>query len=322
MVERPAGLVRRIRHRVTAAEAGRSLGEVLAAALAPVVGREVPRSRLRAMIVAGAVRVDGRVVRVGARPLRRGQALEALARVGALRPPSEATDRPFELTSAAILYRDDWLVAVAKPAGLPTHATADRSRPNLAGHVERFLAGSEGRHAVAVHQRLDRDTSGVVLFATSAAANAGLARAFASREVEKVYLALTARPDPPPPPAFVVDAALAAGGPARRPVTVGAEGARPARTDVAVREWLPGALLVEARPRTGRRHQVRVHLAHAGLPILGDPLYGDARAAPRLMLHAARLVLAHPVKGGTLAIDCPPPPDFSALVTRLRAARR
>jgi 23S rRNA pseudouridine1911/1915/1917 synthase len=307
---------------VTGEEAGRSLAELLGAALAPVVGREVPRSRLRAMIVAGAVRVDGRVVRAGARPLRRGQTLEALARVRALRPPSESTDRPFELTPAAILYRDEWLVAVAKPAGLPTHPTADRSRPSLVGHVERYLAGRGGPHAVAVHQRLDRDTSGVVLFATAAAANAGLARAFASREVEKVYLALTARPDPPPPPAFAVDAALDEGGPARRPVRAVGEGARPARTEVVIREWLPGALLVEARPRTGRRHQVRVHLAHAGLPILGDALYGDAGAAPRLMLHAARLVLTHPVKGGVLAIECPLPPDFSALVSRLRAAGR
>jgi 23S rRNA pseudouridine1911/1915/1917 synthase len=311
-----------VRRRVTGAEAGRPLAEVLAAAVAPVIGREVPRSRLRAMIVAGAVRVDGRVVRSGARPLRAGQTVEAFARVDALRPPAEATDRPFELTPAAVLYRDEWLVAVAKPAGLPTHATADRSRPSLVAHVERFLAESGGPGAVAVHQRLDRDTSGVVLFASSPAANAGLARAFDGHEVEKVYLALTARPNRLPPAAFVVDAPLAAGGPARRPVRAGGEGARPARTEVAVRETLPGALLVEARPLTGRRHQVRVHLSHAGLPILGDPFYGDASAAPRLMLHAARLVLRHPVTGEALSIECPLPPDFGGLVSRLRATKR
>jgi 23S rRNA pseudouridine1911/1915/1917 synthase len=307
---------------VTQAEGGLSLAEVLGAALTPLVGREVPRSRLRAMIVAGAVRIDGRVIRVGARPLRPGQMVEALARVEALRPPAEATDRPFELTPAAVLYRDEWLFAVAKPAGLPTHATADRSRPSLVGHVERFLAESAGPGTVAVHQRLDRDTSGVVLFATAPAANAGLSRAFASREAEKLYLALTARPDPLPPPAFAVEAPLDESGPARRPVRAGGGAARPARTEVAVREQLRGALFVEARPRTGRKHQIRVHLAHAGLPILGDPLYGDGDTAPRLMLHAARLVLTHPVTGGSLAIECPLPPDFSALLSRLRAARR
>jgi RluA family pseudouridine synthase len=309
-----------VRQRVARADDGRPLSELLGVALAAIVGREVPRSRVRAMIVAGAVRVDGRPARVASRTVREGQLVEALARVGALAAPAAATDRPFVLRPAAILYRDEWLLAVAKPPGLPTHATADRSRPSLVGHVERYLAEAGRPGRVAVHQRLDRDTSGVVLFGIDAVANAGLARAFGGREIEKRYWAVTARPATPPG-SFVVDAPLCDGGPARRPVRVGGPGAREARTEVTVRETMPRALLVEARPRTGRKHQVRVHLAHAGLPILGDPVYGDPRSAPRLMLHAAGIVLPHPVTGRTLAIDCPPPPDFEAFVNRLRAAR-
>jgi 23S rRNA-/tRNA-specific pseudouridylate synthase len=141
---------------------------------------------------------------------------------------------------------------------------------------------------VAVHQRLDRDTSGVVLFATDRRANEGLARAFEGRRVEKTYLALAARPPVPPDRPLRLSLPLAAAGPGGRSRVVGGgEGARTAVTEVVVREVLAGALLVEARPLTGRKHQVRAHLAHAGMPILGDPVYGNAGGrAQRLMLHA------------------------------------
>src|SRR5205823_1132048 len=95
---------------------------------------------------------------------------------------------------------------------------------------------------------------------------------------------------------------------------------RPAVTDFAVREVLPGGLIVEARPRTGRKHQVRIHLARASLPILGDPVYGGiaAHRAPRLMLHAARLALRHPLTGAPWSVTSPRPADFAAAEARLR----
>jgi 23S rRNA pseudouridine1911/1915/1917 synthase len=290
-------------------EAGLSLEALWREALREALGGEVPRSRARAMIAAGAVSLDGVPCRSAGRRLRRGQRLEAAARVGALRPRTAATDRPFCLGPESILYRDAWLVAVAKPPGLPTHATADPRRPSLVGHLEGLL-GAEGRAPyVAVHQRLDRDTSGVVLFATDPAANAGLARAFACQSVEKVYQALSLRPRTLPPRTFRVDVPLG----------------RPASTDVRVLEVLDAVLLVEARPHTGRRHQVRAHLAHAGLPVVGDRVYGvGGEGAGRLMLHAARLSLAHPVSGAPLVVECPLPPDFSVALARAReaAARR
>ena len=301
-------------------ESGRTLADVLADALTATTGEVVPRSRVRAMIAAGAVHVDGRPLRVAARPLRAGQRVETIARLDALRPPTRSTDRPFRLGPESVLYRDRWLIAVAKPAGLPTHPTVDPARASLTGHVQRLAAAAGA--TVAVHQRLDRDTSGVVLFGLDPEANAGLARAFAGRRAEKTYLALTARPLRLPPREIVVDAPLAADGPASRPVRVGGDDARPAETRVAVREVLGDALLVEARPSTGRKHQVRVHLAHAGLPVLGDAIYGRAGTGPRLMLHASRLALAHPVSGRPLVIDCPLPSDFAGLLQRLRAARR
>jgi 23S rRNA pseudouridine1911/1915/1917 synthase len=103
---------------------------------------------------------------------------------------------------------------------------------------------------------------------------------------------------------------------------VGGAGARPAETDVIVREAMAGALLVEARPLTGRKHQVRAHLAHVGLPVLGDPTYGGrASGVPRLMLHAWRLGLKHPLTGEPLSIESPPPADFEAERARRRSRR-
>src|SRR5438445_2702053 len=257
--------------------------------------------------MAGALRVNGRACRAPGRLVEAGQRLEALVRGDLRRPPAP----PVVLGPERILYEDAVLIAIDKPPALPTVATADPARPHLAGLVAALLAARDGREAPAslgVHQRLDRDTSGVVLFAKDAAANPGLAAQFAARAVEKVYVALTVRPARLPPPRWR----------AEEPVD---DSARPAFTDFAVREVLPGGLIVEARPRTGRKHQIRIHLARASLPILGDPAYGGPAAgrAPRLMLHAARLALRHPVSGGPLSVTSPLPRDFAAACARLRS---
>ena len=310
--------------RVAPSQAGLRLADVLASWLGEAVAHPVPMARVRALVAAGGVRVNGEVVRAAGRPVRAGQRVEALVRPELLRPRATASDRPFRLTSAGVLFRDEALLAVDKPPGLPTHATADASRPSLVGHVERFLREAGAGSYVAVHQRLDRDTSGVVLFAIDPRANENLARAFAGRGVEKTYVALVARPAILPGRGLRVSAPLSAPGPGGgRRVRVGGEGAKTAETEVVVQEVLADALLVEARPLTGRKHQVRAHLAHAGMPILGDPVYGDAGGrAPRLMLHARRLALSHPVTGQPLAIESRLPADFEALLARLRSAGR
>jgi RluA family pseudouridine synthase len=176
----------------------------------------------------------------------------------------------------------------------------------------------------AVHQRLDRDTSGVVLFGVAPEANAELHRAFAERAVAKTYLALAAARPGDAPRRFRVAAPLGPARGGRGGVRVGGEGARPAETEVDVVEVIGRACLVEARPLTGRKHQVRAHLAHAGLPILGDPLYGapSRPAVPRLMLHASRLALRHPTTGTPLVLEAPLPQDFQSVLRGLRRAGR
>ncbi len=296
-------------------EAGRRLVDVLREWLRERLSEDVPMARVRALVAAGGVRVDGDVARAPGRPLRRGEHVEALLDPEQLRARARLVDRPFELTAERVLFLDDALIAIDKPPGLPTHATADPSRPSLVGHVERFLESRGVRATLAVHQRLDRDTSGVVVFGLDPRANEGLARAFAERLAEKRYLALTATPREPVSPRFRVSAAIGPATAGQPSVRVGGPGARAAETDVIVREHLDGALLVEARPLTGRRHQVRVHLAHAGVPILGDELYGRADPrVPRLMLHAWRLALPHPITGEPLRLEAPIPSDFAALL--------
>jgi RluA family pseudouridine synthase len=297
--------MRRLALTTTEAHRGVRLDHALAAWLPEAVGRPLSKSAIRRLLMAGAVRMGGRPLRRPGLPLGPGMRLEARIDEAKL-ASSGVRDRPAVLDARHVLYEDAALVAVDKPPGLPMHATADATRAHLVGLVEALVASRGGpTPRLGVHQRLDRDTSGVVLFTKDAAANAPLARAFAGREVEKTYLALCRRPKTLPPRAWssrgdVADAS--------------------AETAFRVREVLPGALLVEARPKTGRKHQIRVHLAEARMAILGDDVYGVGATpeAPRILLHAARLALRHPLSGLALVIESPLPADFRRALAALR----
>lgn len=320
----------KVRLRTGAGHQGRRLLDVLAGWLPSALQRPLPSSALRKLVMAGVVRVDGRPARQPGRLLRPGLELEAAVDLDRLGPGGGGERHSGRFSPRCILYEDDALIAVDKPFGLPTVPTADPSQPSLVRLVEAFLAdnarGGEGT-PLGVHQRLDRDTSGVVVFVKDKAANAGLARAFAEREVSKVYDAVTERPRADPPPSFAVRTALV---PRGRAGMAGVKGAtpdgKPARTEFLLRETLARALLVEARPLTGRKHQIRVHLSERGMPILGDPLYGKssrpARSVgfpvSRLMLHARRLAFRHPLTGQPLVIESPWPDEFQRAVDALR----
>ncbi len=306
------------------AQAGRRLDDVLGVWLSESLGLPLRRSAVRRLVMAGAVRVDGRPLRRPGYVLATGQRLEAhvdLEGLGRSRP-----DIPVALGPPDVLFEDPWLIAVAKPPHLPFHPTADPSRPSLVASVSRLLGERDGEAAPAhlgVHQRLDRDTTGVALLVKDAAANAGLARAFAERRVVKVYQALTARPPRKLPQAWTIENRLAAQGGGRRSrMAMVEDGGAPACTDVRVTRRFQHALLVEARPHTGRKHQVRAHLAGAGLPVLGDTRYGGPSrigglAITRVLLHASRLELPHPVTGAGLVVECPDPTDFRAVLDAL-----
>ena len=306
------GPVKALRTRTTASQKGARLDVFLAAWLPTALARPLSKSAVRRIVMAGAVSVDGQPLREPGRLLRPEQQIEARVDLARLAAPRGGADRTFALTPAAVLFEDAALIAVDKPSGLPTVPTADPGRPSLVRAVEAYLAKSVAPRHLGVHQRLDRDTSGVVLFVKDPRANAGLAESFAKHRIEKTYHALTAQPRSRPLPRWR----------ASRPI-----GAQNATTEFSLVEVLEGALLVEARPRTGRKHQIRIHLAEAGMPVLGDTLYGAKAVAagsppPRLMLHASRLALPHPLTGAPLVIESPWPEDFRRVLEARRVSKK
>ncbi len=258
--------------------------------------------------MAGGVRRNGKPLRRPGLPVESGWRLELEVDAARLAPRGDLAP---ELTERDVVFMDEFLLALAKPPGLPCVPTADPARPSLVRAAEGMLRARGQPDCLAVHQRLDRDTSGVVLFARHPRANAGLSAAFAERRVEKVYLVLTGRPSRPLPDHFEADAPVHG---------------KAALTEFRVRARHPGGLLLEARPRTGRKHQIRIHLAQAGASVLGDARYGRAATAARTMLHAWRLVLTHPVSGERLRLECAVPRDFrtaaAALARPARPSRR
>ena len=220
-----------------------------------------------------------------------------------------------------ILYRDDAIIVVDKPAGIPTHAP-EPSDP-YPGDALRIVQRQEGLAYLGMHQRLDADTSGALLFSLRPEANRALAAAFEGRAARKVYFAAVL--GAPEVDESSIDAPIARDRDGRWKVTTRQDPTgQPARTRCRVveRGWIgkksegrPFAV-IEAIPETGRTHQIRLHLAHVGLPVIGDRLYGGAAAAfPRLCLHAAELTIPHPSTGKRVTIGAPLPAPMDRLVT-------
>ncbi len=215
---------------------------------------------------------------------------------------------PLCLTADRVLLDRDGVLAVSKPSGLSTQ----RTRASAHRSLEALLREATGDVGLRAVHRLDRDTSGVVLFARDGRTTGALHACFRAHRVEKRYLAIVA---PPPDEAeFTVTGGLYRLPPPSTdpaPLRFGLgdhpEG-RASETHFSVRAATAGRAWLEARPITGRTHQIRVHLAHRGCPILGDPLYGGA-PAPRLWLHAEHLEIV--IGGRPTALHCPPPPAMA-----------
>lgn len=206
-----------------------------------------------------------------------------------------------------VLYEDEDILAVNKPEGL----VAVPERRRVEQSLIEMLSTQRAEKLYIVH-RIDRETSGVIVFARNAEAHRQLNRQFETRSVEKVYLALVhgiIRDDQ-----GEIDKPLRQFGSGR--VGVDDQRGKASVTEFRVLDRLPAFTLLEVRPRTGRRHQIRVHLYSIGHPVLGDPLYGDKAVQssyPRLMLHARRLSL-HLPSGQRLTLEAPIPESFSRVV--------
>ncbi len=212
-----------------------------------------------------------------------------------------------------LLYRDGLMLVIDKPAGLPVHA-GPKGGPNLTAALDALSFGLPKPPALA--HRLDRDTSGCLVLGRHRDATAKLGRLFAQSRVEKTYLAVLA--GTLPEPEGRVDAPLARRSPDPRSwwMKVSLDG-QPALTGWRVLAQADGLTVAELSPQTGRTHQLRVHMAHLGCPIVGDAIYGDERArtaSPSLHLHAWKVVV--PLRQGKppVAVEAPPPEHMRALL--------
>jgi 23S rRNA pseudouridine1911/1915/1917 synthase len=306
--------------------------------LIPILGTEmVSKSKIRRLIVAGAVSVSGRQTRNPASRVLPGHQIMVFIDTEKLTFEKTPDDIDFEMSESLILFEDDALIAVNKPAGIPTEATIVASRDSLHAALKRYLwARDKTRNEpyVGVHHRLDRETSGVILFTKTRAVNAPVHALFEGHLARKEYEALTAIAHGGnatqhenafcPGYTFSVENSLDRISAKSAQAKWGAvsSGGVNAFTDFEVLERFNLALRILALPRTGRTHQIRVHLSSLGFPLLGDPLYGGpARlgsiSIPRVMLHARSLSFPHPVTGTPMSIPAPLPEDFSACLRSL-----
>lgn len=217
-----------------------------------------------------------------------------------------------------VIFADDHILVIDKPAGLLSHASADKGRPHAEAWVRSWLK-REGRPArLHLAHRLDAATSGLLLFVLNPALNGAVTELFASHEVERRYYAICARTDPSLslPPRVEGHIAQVS----KRPARWGSvkSGGQPAATTFELISEAEYTLHVEASPITGRTHQIRIHLAEAGLPIIGDKLYAGRlpRAVPtsrRLLLHAQALSFIHPLSGARVELRARLPADFNDL---------
>ncbi|GIL16408.1 MAG: hypothetical protein BroJett040_01590 [Oligoflexia bacterium] len=216
-----------------------------------------------------------------------------------------------------ILFQDEDLLAVNKPPGVPSQPTPDPKRPSLISFLEKQLPGKK----IFLHHRLDRDTSGVILFGLSSRANKPLTDIFREHQITKTYQALVKpRPDHPCPKNWVIQNHLAPVRDSKQKLmrmVVVKKGGWFAETHFRLISSSQHFDHIEAKPLTGRTHQIRVHTACEKRPILGDSLYGGKSSlVPRLMLHAQSLELKHPISGEALKIEAPLPKDFASILNR------
>lgn len=280
---------------------------------------ELSRRRAQAAIEKGQVSIDGRVSR------EPGEQVAAQAEV---RWDRNRRATPRTRISLPLLYSDDDLLIVDKPAGLlsvPTSPGAVREDTVLARVMDYARHRNPRRPFAGAVHRLDRDTSGALAVALGPETKSALRALFREHRVQRTYTALVG--GRPQKEQGTIDAPIHdayRGG--RRRIAREDEPSREAVTRFKVLERFEGGALLEVELETGRQHQIRLHLAHVGLPVLGDPVYGRAAKgtpdAPRQMLHARTLAFRHPRTGASVRVESPLPPDFKEALRRLRRGLR
>lgn len=271
------------------------------------------RSRVQKLIDDGMVLVEGEKQRASHR-LDAGQAVAVTV------PPASASEAQPEAIALDIIYEDADLVVINKPPGMTVHPSPGHTTSTLVNAILahcKDLSGIGGVMRPGIVHRLDRDTSGVILVAKNDDAHNALAKQLRERTVEKTYVALVE--GTPRPPEGVIDAPIMRDPRNRQRMAV-IEGGRESTTAYKVLERYARCSLVQARPKTGRTHQIRVHLAAIGHPIIGDKIYGKpSKLIARQFLHAARITFAHPRSGDRVEFEAPLAVDLQGTLAHVRS---
>jgi len=298
------------------------------------------RNRAKTLIVEGRVAIGGRTIVEPKRPVKPGECVTIDM------PPTAPAEPRAEAIPLVIVYEDDALIVIDKPAGLVVHPAAGHQGGTLVNaliaHCGESLSGIGGVARPGIVHRLDKDTSGLMVVAKTDRAHQGLAAQFAdhgrSGPLERAYLALVW--GAPGRPNGTIDRPLARSARNREKIAVSRAGGRHAITHYRLKETFgaqekPLASLVECVLETGRTHQIRVHMAAIGHPVVGDRAYGSgfatkvallpeparslAAAFPRQALHAWLLGFEHPVTGAEMRFESAPPEDMAALIAALKS---
>lgn len=273
----------------------------------PFLDPNISRGSARKMIEAGSVYLNQKRCHQNAKPIKIGDSIKIMV--------SEKEKEPdIELGPQHIIFENEDIIVMNKPPLLPTHETIDQSRFHLVLATQNLLAKRDNKLPtqiyLGVHHRLDRDTSGALLFTKRKEANAAVAQAFQGREVEKTYLAICE--GKPRTGSWNIQSFIGPSAKSKRLMASVKRDGKFAETDAKVLDHQElkgrGICLVEAKPKTGRTHQIRVHLSENGYPLLGDRAYGvDFPGISRVMLHAWKLT----VMGKSFT--APIPDDFRSL---------
>jgi 23S rRNA pseudouridine1911/1915/1917 synthase len=308
---------------VAETEAGERLDRILAARLG-----DVSRTRLKKLIETGQVSLDAATIKDPSLRVKPGQRF-----VVALPPPIDDHPEP-QAMALAITYEDAHVIVLDKPAGLVVHpapGNPDHTLVNaLLAHCGDDFAGIGGVKRPGIVHRLDKDTSGLMIVAKTDRAHQSLSAAFAAHSMSRSYMAVVR--GLPSPTAGVIDKRIGRSKTNRKKMAVVGSGGKTAVTHYKVVKSLGlRAALVECRLKTGRTHQIRVHLTDAGHPLIGDQTYGStakatlpaaARAFPRQALHANLLGFTHPASGDYLEFTSPLPQDIEELIQVLEGSAR
>jgi 23S rRNA pseudouridine1911/1915/1917 synthase len=271
---------------------------------------EYSRSRLQRLIHTGFVRVNGATTRPR-------QIVRAGDKIDLIEPPLEKIDVRPEPIPLEILFEDDDLIVINKPAGLTVHPGAGQREHTLVNALLShcaMLSGIGGKERPGIVHRLDKETSGCLVVAKNDMTHRELSKQFAARTVEKIYLALVA--GKLRKPAGVIEENIGRHPVHRQRMRVTSLRGRTAKTEYRLIRSSDQASLIECRLHSGRTHQIRVHLHHLGHPVVGDRIYAPrfAKNLPRQMLHAWKLGFRHPRTGEWKHFEAPLPADFATAI--------